>query len=321
MPETAFTHRPAVTALLALILCGVQMNGDAAASCISSTGKADVDACEQELKSDPRNRKVRIALTQAMIKLGQHKEAVSILRAGLEIDPEDQQMKNMLKLEESFLEEQNWSKKQRALRASGGTGKVDTKTKLNIIRCTKLKGESALIACDKGLETRPDDPDLLMGKGDVLFGMNRITEAILLYRSARELRPSNRELAKRLRRAESKRNTLSGQCLKLKNRAEALEACNTALLKGAADESRIQKRRGDLLAADNKKTEAMKAYKEARRLTPSDQEITRKIASLEGRKTPGTTRKTKTKTAAKAESTSKVRGVYSNAPLKPGITY
>ena len=310
-----------MTVLLVSILCGVQTSGNAAVSCISSTGKADIDACEQVLKSDPRDRKVRIALTQALIELGRHEEAVSMLRSGLEIDPEDRQMRNMLKLEESFLEEQNWSEKQRALRASSGTGKVDPKIKVNIIRCTKLKGESALSACNEGLKTRPDDPDLLMGKGDALFGMNRVTEAILSYRSARELRPSNRELAKRLRRAESKRNTLSGQCLKSTKRAGALEACNMALLKGAPDEPRIQKRRGDLLTADNKKAEALQAYKEAGRLMPSDKNINRKIASLGGGKTPDTTTKTTTKIAVKAESIPKIRVVYSNAPLKPGITY
>lgn len=321
MPKKILLHDPVVAALLILMLCGVQMSGEAAADCISSRGKADVKACEQALKSNPRDRKVRIALTEALIELGRHREAVNILRSGLEIDPADQQMKNMLKLEESLLEEQNWSEKQRALRASRGSGRIDPKTKVNIIRCTKLKGDSALSACNEGLKIRPEDPDLLMGKGDALFGMNRTTDAIPIYRNALKLRPSSRELAERLRRAETKRNTLSGQCLKLENLAGALEACEMALLKDEPDEFRIKERRGDLLLADNRKKEALKAYKEALRLSPSDREVTGKIAGLESRGRHDASGDKVTRIAAKGQSPPKGPRTHSNAPLKPGITY
>lgn len=345
------TFRQAATALLLLMACFFHASGDASASCLSPAVKADISACEQELKSNPHDTRVRLALTNALIELGRHKEAVSVLKAGLEIDPENQQMKTILGLEEGFLEEQSWAEKQRAKRALGRTGKIDYKTKRNKIRCAKFKGESALDACNEGLEILPNDIDLLIGKGKALLSLNQVSEAILVLRKARALQPSNLKLTKILQRAESKRNAISGQCFRLKG-AEALKACNTALLKGAPDEFRIQQRRGDLLSTGKPPKEARKAYEEARRLKPSTIDIDRKSAVLEGVKKPTPAKKATprsvvpqkpalisetglaSRTALKT-SQDKISGkeltalppvsaagiVYSNAPIKPGVTH
>jgi Flp pilus assembly protein TadD len=144
-----------------------------------------------------------------LIGLQRHKEAVEVLKEGLERSPGSNRIKSNLSLAESYLEEQSWIEKRRAQQAtaSGATvyKKPDTETKLNITRCTKPKGDSALKACDTALTVLPNNPSLRRSKADALMEMNRVVEAVLAYQESLRLDPHDAETSKKLSAAQSKR--------------------------------------------------------------------------------------------------------------------
>ncbi|MCB1750079.1 MAG: tetratricopeptide repeat protein [Gammaproteobacteria bacterium] len=352
MLESCFTFRRIGAVIPLLILSFFHATGAAAAACLVPVAPTDLSACEQELQQNPRDIRLRRALTEALIGLGKRREAIKLLEAGLKLHPEDEQMQEMLKLQRSFLEEKAWAEKQRLSREESVTEKSDPRIRLNVIRCTKLKGEAALEACDEGLAALPGDVDLVLGKAEALLDMNRIVEAILLLREARASHASNTQFAEMVGRAEAKRKLLSGQCFTRRG-AEALKACDIALLKGAADELRIQRRRADLLFEQNRAAEALAAHKAARRLKSAktgadDGEVEEsavrersaeaaaappKVAVAEP--TPAKPAETVSEAESRIDGGQAKRGAnaaapspvtaqvtrYSNAPLRPGITY
>ncbi|MCP3870965.1 MAG: tetratricopeptide repeat protein [Gammaproteobacteria bacterium] len=348
MQQNQSTSRKVAIVLFSVAAWVFVPMGTALADCLSSTGRTAISVCQKELRKDPGNNRVRIALAEALSKAERHQEAVALLKNGLKSDPNDRQMKKMLRVQESILEEQAWTEKQRAKRAKGGTAKIDPKTKLNIIRCTKLSGRAALKACNEGLKKLSDNPELLTGKADVLLSMNRISESILVYKKAKKIQPGNRKISEKLRLAESERRIFASRCFSLEG-SQALTACKIALLKGASDEFRIQRRRGDLLVAAGNSKDGLKAYKTAQRIKPGDTKIKQKIALLEAEKNPAiarnippsgnTTRpkptsepKTATPSEKPGSETDPLPGQirtpiavtetsFSNAPLRPGVTF
>lgn len=262
------------------LLVGAQ---EVLASCMSASGEAAVIACRQELNRTPRNLDIRFALSDALIALRRHKEAVEVLQQGLERSPGNDQIKKKLSLAESYLDEQLWIEKRRAQQAApaGATAskKHDTDTKLNIIRCTKLKGHSALKACNMVLKVFPNDPSLHRSKADALMDMDQVVEAITAYRESLSFAPHDAETSKKLSTAQSKRKSIAADCKRLIGFA-ALNACDAALLVGERDEFVIQNRRGDILLGMKRKAEAKKAYRNALKLSPNDHLISKKLSSL-----------------------------------------
>jgi len=253
------------------------------ASCLSTSGEAAVNACRRELNLAPYDLDIRFALSDALIGLRRHKEAVEVLKDGLARSPGSARIKKKLSLAESYLEEQSWIERRRAQQA-GAAGatvskRLDTKTKLNMIRCTKLQGGSALKACESVLTVLPDDPSLHRSKADALLEMDRVVEAVLAYRQSLRLAPDDVETAKKLTVAQSKRKAIATECQRLAGSA-ALRACDTALLEGAEDEFALQRRRGDILLAMERTAEAKEAYQSALKLNPDDLETKKKLDSL-----------------------------------------
>lgn len=255
----------------------------ASKACLSAKGEAGVIACRRELELAPYDLDIRFALSDALIGLRRHKEAVDVLQEGLARTPGSEQIKKKLSLAESYLEEQQWIEKKRARQAAAAdaaaTQKLDTETKRNMIRCTKLKGETAFKACNKALKTLPQDSTLHRSKADALMAMDRVTDAVLAYRESLRLAPDDEETSKKLSAAQAKRSTIATQCQQLKGSA-ALKACDAALLKGAKDEYTLQRRRGDLLLAMQREAEAEEAYRSALALHPDDIEIKEKLDAL-----------------------------------------
>jgi tetratricopeptide (TPR) repeat protein len=269
-----------VWALMGVTVVGAQ---EVLPSCLSASGEAAVIACRRELNLAPNDLDIRFALSDALIGLKRHREAVAVLKEALEQSPGSNRIKNKLSLAESYLEEQSWIEKRRAQQAtpSGATvsKKPDTETKLNIIRCTKLKGDSALKACAAALAVLPNDPSLRRSKADALMEMNKVVEAILAYQESLRLDPHDAEISKKLSAAQSKRKAFVAECQRLAGSA-ALRACNAALLEGATDEFDIHRRRGDLLLEKKRKAEAQKAYQRALELRPDDLAVKKKLNSL-----------------------------------------
>lgn len=274
-----------ISCLAFCLLAGITVTvaQQASASCLSAKGEAAVIACRRELELAPYDLDIRFALSDALIGLRRHKEAVDVLKNGLARAPGSEQIKKKLSLAESYLEEQLWIEKRRAKQGASAdaaaTQKLDTQTKLNMIRCTKLKGDTALEACNSALKTLPDDPTLYRSKADALMAMDRVTDAVLAYRESLRLAPGDEEAAKKLSGAQARRSAIATECQQLSGSA-ALKACDVALLKGAKDEFSIQRRRGDLLLAMKRTAEAKEAYRSALELRPDDLESKKKLSVL-----------------------------------------
>ncbi len=256
---------------------------DEAATCLSASGKAAVSACGNALRKDPSNMDIRMALGEALMKLRRYQPAVDVFKIGLEMEPGNRAYKEQLALAESFLKEQAWiekQQKQRAQKASGGqNGKDSVAASRFILRCTKLKGATALAACSEGLAQFPGHAVLYCGKGDALMDLDRIGQAISAYRDALVLQPDHHDTERKLSMALSRRRVSVKKCTQLSG-INALSACDAALIKGGPDELIIQQRRGELLSAMGKRQTAIEAYQAALMIDSGNNTIRRKLAAL-----------------------------------------
>ena len=71
--------------------------------------------------------------------------------------------------------------------------------------------------------------------------MDRYVESILAYRKTLQLSPGNKEAATKLKKAEAKRQNLVTKC-GTQQGAGALATCEAALLRGAPDQLKIQRK-------------------------------------------------------------------------------
>lgn len=254
--------------------------GSGSSVCLSSSGVAAAQSCAKALSLSPENISIRLHLADALNSQGRHQEAIEVLQKGLDIHPGAYQFTTKLKATESSINERAWIKKQQAQRSSLKVEGAGVAFKANSIRCTRLKGEKALQACNDGLKIRPNDLLLNQAKGDVLMQMERTSEAISAYTAAQHLDPSNQGIASKLRLAYSKRKLEVDKCFSLSG-TSALKACESGLLVGADDAFIIWERRGDLLLALADSEGALHAYEQAKSLRPSNAGLQEKLASLE----------------------------------------
>jgi tetratricopeptide (TPR) repeat protein len=249
-------------------------------ACLSAGGEAAVTACRRDLHSDPDNVTVRLALTDALMALKRYGEAVTVLRQGVDRLPGNEALKKKLTLAQSYREEQQWIEKRQKRKGSVSRFKnSDTRIRLSLIRCTILKGEAAMTACNQGLSLDPHNSDLLTGRGNVWLDKDQIVNAMVDFRAALAADPQNRDAADSLRLAQAKRKIKVTECMQLDGR-EGLGACDAALQRGASDEFVIQKRRAELLHAMDREKEALAAYRIAARLHPQDEQVRQALAAL-----------------------------------------
>jgi tetratricopeptide (TPR) repeat protein len=87
---------------------------------------------------------------------------------------------------QSLADEAAWVARGRRAEAS----RPDDELALTQTRCLGLTGEAALAACEKALQSKPDEPRLLVARGDLLLTLGRTAEAEASYRSAATRDPS-----------------------------------------------------------------------------------------------------------------------------------
>ena len=242
-------------------------------TCLSATGEAAVKACKKEIGISPDNINVRFAMCDALISLNRYEDAVVVLEDGLKRLPGNTALERKLALARSYVSERTFITRQNP----------DTKTnalaRRNTIRCNALKGAAALDACSAALKDNPADPELYKARGNALLTMDRYVESILAYRKTLQLSPGNKEAATKLKKAEAKRQNLVTKC-GTQQGAGALATCEAALLRGAPDYLKIQRRKGDLLLSMNRTPEAIRAYREALAIDPGNKALTKKISAL-----------------------------------------
>ena len=146
----------------------------------------------------------------------------------------------------------------------------------NLLRCAQL---SDLAACDEAVEGRPNDPQILVARGDALLKAGRPVEAAAAFHRAVEIKLASDALPARIAAAEQQRAKLAAVCT-TGSGAAAVQACDAALVKGGADEFTIQRRKGGLLQRMGESSRALDAYMAAETVKPGDRAVAVAIVAL-----------------------------------------
>jgi tetratricopeptide (TPR) repeat protein len=254
---------------LAVLRTAMADTGHAATSCqIDSLPKTVTDAWAA-LKSRPNELEPQLAVADALIDQGCYKEAVPVLEAGLAQRPRSSELQSRLRAARSMLNEEHFFE-------GLGTAQEAAKLQHSVMRCTKLSDVSA---CDDALHIKPDDPQLVIAKGDALAHGGRPAEAILVYLRAASLLPADDGVKSKLAAAESQREGLVSQCEGNAD-AAAADACQAALLRGSQDEFVLLRRRGILLQSLDKPEQALDAFIAANVLKQNDKSVALAIVAL-----------------------------------------
>ena len=226
--------------------------------------------CQSDPRAVPHDLAVQLAAIDALIDGGCYKEAVPILETGLSQHPHSSELQSRMRAVRSMLNEEQFFE---------GLGTAQEKAKLqhDAMRCTKFFDVNA---CDDALRSKPDDPELLVAKGDALSHEGRPADAILIYLHAGGLLPPGDEGIKlKLSAAEAQREGLAAQC-QVSADAAAADACQAALLRGSTDEFTLLKRRGILLQSFDKPAQALDAFIAASVLKQDDKAVALAVVAL-----------------------------------------
>jgi tetratricopeptide (TPR) repeat protein len=243
--------------------------GHAIASCQTDSQPKAVTDAWAALKRSPNELALQLAVADALIDQGCYKEAVPVLEAGLAQRPRSSELQSRLRAARSMLNEEHFFE---------GLGNAQETAKLqhSMMRCTKLADVSA---CDDALRTKPDDPQVVIAKGDALAHGGHPADAILIYLHAAGLLPGDEGLKSKLSAAESQRETLVSQCEGSPDVAAA-DACQAAILRGSPDEFALLRRKGILLQSFDKPQQALDAFVAANVLQQDDKSVALAIVAL-----------------------------------------
>jgi tetratricopeptide (TPR) repeat protein len=255
--------------LLAMVRLAMADAGHGAPSCQIDSQPQSVTSAWAALRRSPNELEPQLTLADALIDQGCYKEAVPVLEAGLAQRPHSGELQSRLRAARSMLNEEHFFE---------GLGNAQETAKLqhSVMRCTKLADVSA---CDDALHMKPDDPQLVIAKGDALAHGGRPADAILVYLHAGGLVPADEVLKSKLAAAESQREALVSQCEGNADPAAA-DACQAALLRGSQDEFALLRRRGILLQSLDQPVQALDAFIAANVLKQNDKSVALAIVAL-----------------------------------------
>jgi tetratricopeptide (TPR) repeat protein len=264
----------AVSSLAALILLALY-GGSAGAqaqrksSCQGDSQPESVVAARASLERNPSALNARLKLADVLIEQGCYQEAVTTLEAGQTIYPHSPELQSRLRDVRSLMSEQRYF-------VGLGSAEENAKRERNLLRCTQLADVGA---CDEALRFKPDDPAILLAKGDALLQANHPADGLLVYRHAAELSPENEQIKTKLTAAESQRQAFLARC-ESGTGVVAIEACQSALLPGTGDEFQIYKRKAILLQSIDRPEQALDSYIAANALKQDDKSIALAIVAL-----------------------------------------
>jgi tetratricopeptide (TPR) repeat protein len=238
------------------------------ATCDPQTQKQAATA-RAELNSQPNSLEAQLKLADTLIDLGCYKDAVPVLEAGLSQRPRSSELQSRLRAARSMLSEEHFFE-------GLGNAQETAKFQHDQLRCTKVGDVGA---CDDALRAKPNDPQLMVAKGDALLHGGRAADALLVYRHARELQPAEDAIKTKIAAAESQRQALVQQCEGTAD-APAVDACQAALLHGTPDEFVLLRRKGILLQSMNRADPALDAFIAADVIKQDDQSVALAIVAL-----------------------------------------
>lgn len=237
------------------------------ALCQSAAGP--VAAARAELAAAPDSLNARFELADALVEANCYDAAVHALEEGEPLHPRSTELAAKLRTTRSLVSEQ-------AYFAGKEQAELAAKVSRNLLRCSKL---GDLNACDEALKLKPDDVEILSGKGDALLKASRPAQAEQVYRHAKQVAPDNARVATQLAAAQAQRQTALSLCQKASG-DPALQACEGALLQGSDDEFAIHSRMALLYQQRNQPAPALASYIAANAVKPGDRGVALGIVAL-----------------------------------------
>ncbi len=242
---------PSVAALLLLTLLASSRVAVAASQSTCANGgqqNRDIATHKTVLQRSPTLLGTRIELANLLEKAGCYDEAIHFLEEGQKYNPYNPTLLFSLRRARNLVKEEHHLE---------GIDQSETVARLNrkMERCTR---EGELAACDEVLSQQPNNTKILIAKGDALEKAHRPAEAAKAYTRARELAPNNNALTGKLQALQSQRQTLLKRCMDGDGDA-ALQACKSALVKGAPSEFEITVRIALLQSTQRKDAIALAA--------------------------------------------------------------
>ena len=238
-------------------------------SCQNVQEPKSVTNAKAVLESDPSVLSARLNLADALVDAGCYQDATAVLQEGEAIHPHSRELQGKLRDVRSMLTEQSYFE-------SLDKAAQGAKLQRDLLRCSQL---SDINACDDALRSKPDDLQVVLAKADALLQKNRPADAVAAYRHADSLSPGSEAAKAGLAAAERLRQALLLQC-QSGNGAEALAACDAALLRAADDEFAIDRRKGILLQSMNQPGAALDSYIAANVLKQDDKSVALAIVAL-----------------------------------------
>jgi tetratricopeptide (TPR) repeat protein len=239
-----------------------------AACAVSKPGVAELEF-QGALEKDPDAVDTRIRLANALSDRGCYVDAVKLLEAGVEHDPDSRLLKERLRSARSTQSEQGYFE-------GLGHAQEAASAQRNVLRCREL-GDAA--ACDQALAATPGDHDLLVARGDALMRTGHPSEALNSYDKAATVQPADEALKSKVGSAEAARQQLVNRCLGETGDA-ALAACDQAMRHGAREEFALYQRKGVLLQSIDQPSRALESYIAASMLQPGDRSVALAIVAL-----------------------------------------
>ena len=167
--------------------------------CLNGSGDNAAAACARVLKGQPDDLKILLAYGDRLQEAGKISEAVAVFRRASALAPENNAVKRKLSIANSMAEEASWLEKRKKQTASKAPpAKESTRVKLDRIRCTSLRGEKGLAACNDALAAMPEDAALHAARGDHLLQLGRIEEAKAAFAAALRNDPDSEDYATKL---------------------------------------------------------------------------------------------------------------------------
>lgn len=256
---------------VALLMLGVVSQALAhEAACKSGTAASEAtQSAARALEAKPDDLTARLELADALMVDNCFEAALHVLEDGEATHGRNARFQSELREARSMLREQGYFEDlNRAEEAA--------KFSHSLLRCNKL---ADLEACNQALTQKPDDPQIVVAKGDALLKAKRTSDALESYRRALELAPGDAAIEQKIAATDAQRRTLQDTCMSASGQP-ALQACQASLVPGAKDEFALRKRIGILFQAANQPSEALDSYIAAQSLKHDDKSVALAIVTL-----------------------------------------
>lgn len=160
-------------------------------TCLHAADTMAIRACEKVLSADPDDLQVLLKLSQHLAVKQDYESAIKIMEQAKKYHPDSTKVKHNLKKLISYHKEQKWKEKRTGAGKEVTTSsRGSTEYKLLKIRCLRLKGKSALEACNRAIQEIKDDPSLYKARAAHLEALGRNQEATRDYSLAAKYNPA-----------------------------------------------------------------------------------------------------------------------------------